>query len=148
MTHQDTPGGRWEWSSRAGGLSFKRAVARRIAPGECKVAGPSGQARGWLPVYPDDMSRTYILTERQASECLLSVDDVEFLFAEHARHLRIVPTRQANLFRLTPTRLVGTILAPSCRLVILPKMLVRSFATLLDIEADPDEFSGVADGRQ
>jgi hypothetical protein len=92
------------------------------------------------------MSRTYILVERRRSECVLSPDDVEFLIEKHGTHLRIVPTRQPNLFRITPTRLVGTILAPDSRLVLLPKLPLRSFATLLDIETGADAFTGIAHG--
>jgi len=78
------------------------------------------------------------LTERYCTECRLSGEDVDFLLAAHGTHLRIVPTRQRSLFRVTPTRFVGVIAAPRCRLLIRPKVPLRALFHLLDPQTDLD----------
>src|SRR5207302_1539909 len=81
---------------------------------------------------------TLVLTERRPAECRLAPDDLDFLLASHANHLHIVPTRQREVYRLTPTRYVGVIAAPTCRLVIRPKVPLRSLLHLLDPDTDAD----------
>jgi 5-methylcytosine-specific restriction endonuclease McrBC regulatory subunit McrC len=88
--------------------------------------------------------RTLLLTERQATRCSLPGDDLDYLLAHHAKHLQIVPTHDNGVFVLRPTRLVGLIVAPSCRLVIRPKLPLRSFAFLLDAEDDLQSHAGSA----
>src|SRR5690242_15578877 len=75
---------------------------------------------------------TLRLTERVAVEGRLTPDDVDFLLAAHRAHIRVVPTRQRDHYRLTPAGHVGTIVAPHCRLLIRPKIPVRSLFHLLD----------------
>jgi 5-methylcytosine-specific restriction enzyme subunit McrC len=75
---------------------------------------------------------TFRLTERTTAECRLTPDDVDFLLEAHRAHIRIVPTRQRDLYRLTPTGHVGTIVAPHCRLLIRPKIPLRNLFHLLD----------------
>jgi 5-methylcytosine-specific restriction enzyme subunit McrC len=75
---------------------------------------------------------TYQLTERTTAECRLTPDDVDFLLAGHRAHLKLVPTRQRDLYCLTPAGHVGTIVAPYCRLLIRPKIPVRNLFHLLD----------------
>ncbi len=82
--------------------------------------------------------RTLTLTERRCTECRLSGQDVDFLLSAHGSHLRIVPTRQRSLFRVTPTRFVGVIAAPGCRLLIRPKVSLRALFHLLDPQTDAD----------
>jgi 5-methylcytosine-specific restriction enzyme subunit McrC len=90
--------------------------------------------------------RTLTLTERHCTECRLSGEDVDFLLAAHGTHLRIVPTRRRSLFRVTPTRFVGAIAAPGCRLVIRPKVPLRALFHLLDphtdLDIDTEPFAG------
>jgi 5-methylcytosine-specific restriction enzyme subunit McrC len=81
--------------------------------------------------------QTLLLTERCRAEHPLSGDDLEFLLAEHAHHLHIVPTRRPAVYRLTPTRFIGLLVAPTCRLVIQPKIPLRSLYHLLDPSALP-----------
>jgi 5-methylcytosine-specific restriction enzyme subunit McrC len=81
---------------------------------------------------PADSVPTFRLTERVAADCPLSPDDVDFLLSAHRAHLRLVPTRQRDVYRLTPTGHVGTIAAPGCRLLIRPKIPLRSLFDLLD----------------
>jgi 5-methylcytosine-specific restriction enzyme subunit McrC len=87
--------------------------------------------------------QTLLLTERRCAEHTLSGDDLEFLLAEHAHHLRIVPTRRPSVYRITPTRYVGLLVAPRCRLVIRPKIPVRSLYHLLDPSAVPPDVTAV-----
>jgi 5-methylcytosine-specific restriction enzyme subunit McrC len=75
---------------------------------------------------------TFRLTERVAADCRLTPDDVDFLLAAHRAHVKLMPTRQRDVYRLTPTGHVGTIVAPGCRLVIRPKIPVRNLFYLLD----------------
>jgi 5-methylcytosine-specific restriction enzyme subunit McrC len=86
---------------------------------------------------------TLLLTERLRAECSLSGEDLEFLLAEHGHHLHIVPTRRPSVYRLTPTRLVGLLVAPTCRLVIRPKIPLRSLYHLLDPSATPPAVTSV-----
>ncbi len=75
---------------------------------------------------------TYRLTERVTVECRLTVADVEVLLAEHRAHLRLAPAGAPGCYRLTPTGHVGVIVAPSCRLVIRPKVPLVNLFHLLD----------------
>ena len=87
--------------------------------------------------------QTLLLTERRCAEHTLSGADLDFLLAEHAHHLRIVPTRRPSVYRLTPTRYVGLLVAPGCRLVIRPKIPLRSLYHLLDPAAVPPAVTAV-----
>lgn len=78
------------------------------------------------------MSRTYVLKERVARACRLVPADVEFLLADHRAHVRLAPTGRRGTYRVTPAGHVGVIVAPSCRLVIRPKVPVRNLFHLLD----------------
>jgi 5-methylcytosine-specific restriction enzyme subunit McrC len=78
------------------------------------------------------LPHTYLLTERKTSLCRLASADVEFLLAEHAAHVQCAPTGRRGCFRLTPSGHVGTIICPSCRLVIRPKIPLHNFFYLLD----------------
>lgn len=80
--------------------------------------------------------RTLLLTERRPSECHLPEEAVAFLQEHHAAHLRLAPARGGRVV-LTPTRLVGLIVAPGVRLVVRPKLPLQSFAQLLDPEGQP-----------
>jgi 5-methylcytosine-specific restriction enzyme subunit McrC len=76
--------------------------------------------------------RTVRLTERVPADCRLTAADVAFLLAGHRRHLEVVPAGRRGWFRLTPRGRVGVIVAPSCRLVIAPKIPLRNILYLLD----------------
>jgi 5-methylcytosine-specific restriction enzyme subunit McrC len=119
------------------------AAARETRP---STSGPT-RAAGFQPAqktcrletgttgYNHQMN-TLILTERQTDECRLDDKDLEFLLTAHGSHLRIVPTRRRDIYRVTPTRLIGTIGAPATRLVIRPKLPLRSLFHLLDPETE------------
>src|SRR5712671_289324 len=76
--------------------------------------------------------RTILLTERCASICRLALADVDFLLAQHRSHLEVLPTRRRGRYRLTPTGHVGILVTPNGRLVIRPKVSMRSLFHLLD----------------
>jgi 5-methylcytosine-specific restriction enzyme subunit McrC len=86
---------------------------------------------------------TFRLTERTAADCPLTPDDVDFLLTAHRAHVKLVPTRQRDVYTLTPTGHVGTLVAPHCRLLIRPKIPVRNVFYLLD----PDGSVPVAEDR-
>jgi hypothetical protein len=76
--------------------------------------------------------QTLVLTERTPAACRLSPADVDFLLAEHRGHVEVLPTRRRGRYRVTPAGHVGVIVAPHTRLVIRPKVPVRSLFHLLD----------------
>jgi 5-methylcytosine-specific restriction enzyme subunit McrC len=76
--------------------------------------------------------RTLTLTERRPRECRLAPADVEFLLAQHRTHLNLLPTAQRGRYRLTPRGYAGVIVAPTCRLLIRPKVPLQSLFYLLD----------------
>lgn len=83
------------------------------------------------------MRHTYFLRERTPADCALSPEDVEFLLERHRAHLRVLPTGQPGIFRLTPAGHVGTLLTPHCRLVIRPKIPLDHLYRLLDPRISP-----------
>lgn len=76
--------------------------------------------------------RTILLRERTPATCRLAPADVDFLLAEHAHRIALQPTAHRHRYRLTPGHHVGTIIGPSCRLVIRPKIPVTNLFALLD----------------
>jgi 5-methylcytosine-specific restriction endonuclease McrBC regulatory subunit McrC len=76
--------------------------------------------------------RTLLLTERVATECRLTAEDVHFLLAGHRAHVELLPTRHRGRYSLTPTGHVGTIVGPNVRLVIRPKIPLSNLFHLLD----------------
>src|SRR5439155_6114159 len=105
----------------------------RVAATDASVKGGADNAeagRSRMDLGPALCS--FRLTERTAAECRLTPDDVDFLLAAHRAHVRLTPTRQRDVYRLTPGGHVGTIVAPSCRLLIRPKIPVRNLFYLLD----------------
>jgi 5-methylcytosine-specific restriction enzyme subunit McrC len=81
---------------------------------------------------PIRQRRTFLCTERGAIECRLTPADVDFLLAGHRAHLELTPTGHRGRYRLTPTGHVGIIVAPTCRLVIRPKIPIADLFHLLD----------------
>jgi 5-methylcytosine-specific restriction enzyme subunit McrC len=77
-------------------------------------------------------ARTFILQERRATICRLARQDVEFLLAEHRAHVELLPTGRRGYYWLTPRGHVGTIVGPTCRLLIRPKIPIESLFYLLD----------------
>src|SRR5438105_3077050 len=76
--------------------------------------------------------RTLLLTERARRVCRLAPDDVAFLTAHHAAHFELLPTGRRDVYSLTPGGFVGVVTAPSCRLVVRPKIPLANLFFLLD----------------
>jgi 5-methylcytosine-specific restriction enzyme subunit McrC len=81
---------------------------------------------------PTPPPRTIWLKERVSRECRLPPADVAFLLGEHRTHLEIAGTGRRGYYRLTPAGHVGTIVGPSRRLVIRPKIPLTNLGHLLD----------------
>src|SRR5438105_2539325 len=88
---------------------------------------------------------TFHLIERRPSECRLPSEDAAFLVERHGAHLQLLPARQAGVYRIRPTRLVGVLTTPHCRFIIRPKLPLRSFAFLLDPDNLPEQRSSARD---
>jgi 5-methylcytosine-specific restriction enzyme subunit McrC len=86
---------------------------------------------------PAPPRRTLLLRERTATECRLAAEDVAFLLARHRTHLELLPAGRRGRYRLTPAGYVGTLTAPTCRLVIRPKLPLHNLFYLLDPAAPP-----------
>lgn len=93
---------------------------------------------------PTRVRQTVTLTERTPAECPLAPADVRHLLEHHRAHLTVEATARTGLYRLTPTGHVGTVVGPSVRLVIRPKIPVESFLRLLDAEAPVPPFADSA----
>jgi 5-methylcytosine-specific restriction enzyme subunit McrC len=78
------------------------------------------------------LKASFTLTERSPTDCRLTTADVDFLLAEHRGHVELAPTPRRNHHRLTPLGHVGTIIGPTCRLLIRPKIPVENLFHLLD----------------
>ena len=76
--------------------------------------------------------RTIFLRERTPAECRLAPADAAFLLTDHATYITLQPTARRHRYRLTPGHHVGTIVGPSCRVIIRPKIPVTNLFALLD----------------
>jgi 5-methylcytosine-specific restriction enzyme subunit McrC len=76
--------------------------------------------------------QTITLMERKPTLCRLRQADVDFLLAEHSSHLELISSGRRGSYRCTPSSHVGVIAAPSCRIVIRPKIPMQSLFHLLD----------------
>ncbi len=81
--------------------------------------------------------RTLFLRERVPRECRLSRADVDLLLTDHHAHVEVVPTPRRGRYRLTPTGHVGTLVLPTRRLVIRPKVPLVNLFHLLDPTSPP-----------
>jgi 5-methylcytosine-specific restriction enzyme subunit McrC len=89
--------------------------------------------------------KTLFLRERVPRECRLSRADVDLLLANHRPHVEVVPTCRRGCYRLTPTGYVGTIVLPTRRLVIRPKIPLANLFHLLDPHHPPPIIDDRAD---
>jgi 5-methylcytosine-specific restriction enzyme subunit McrC len=81
--------------------------------------------------------RALTLTERVPLVCRLAPADVAFLLARHRRHVEVLPTGRAGRYRLTAAGHVGVVAAPTCRLVLQPKIPLRNVLYLLGPDVPP-----------
>jgi 5-methylcytosine-specific restriction enzyme subunit McrC len=79
-----------------------------------------------------DRVRTVVLTERVTRQVRLAPVDVEFLLARHRGHLDLRPAGHRHRYLVTPLGHVGVLVAPSCRLVIRPKVPLQNLLILLE----------------
>lgn len=86
---------------------------------------------------PTPPRRTLLLRERTPLECRLAAEDAAFLLARYRTHVELLPAGRRGRYRLTPAGYVGTITAPTCRLVIRPKLPLPNLFCLLDPAAPP-----------
>jgi len=89
--------------------------------------------------------RTLFLRERIPRECRLARADIDLLLTDHRRHIEVVPAQRRSRYRLTPTGHVGTILLPTRRLVIRPKIPLANLFHLLDPDYPPPIIDDRAD---
>jgi 5-methylcytosine-specific restriction enzyme subunit McrC len=75
---------------------------------------------------------TVVLTERRPTLCRLARRDVNFLLGRHHAHIELVPSEQRGYYRLSSRGRVGTIICPTCRLLIRPKIPLENLFYLLD----------------
>ncbi len=80
--------------------------------------------------------RTLVLTERVPHACRLRRDDADFLLHTQRGRLELLPTHQRHTYRLTSLGYVGVLVAPTCRIVVRPKIPLRNVFHLLDPDAD------------
>ena len=78
------------------------------------------------------MRHTLVLRERRPRPARLAPADVEFMLAQHAGRIDVVPTGRRGVLRLTPRGCAGVVAAPTRRLVIRPKIPLQSLFFLLD----------------
>src|SRR6516165_465258 len=90
-------------------------------------------------------SRPLYLRERRTRECRLARADADLLLAEHRPHVEVVPTGCRGRYRLTPAGHVGTIVLPTRRLVIRPKVPLVNLFHLLDPASPPPASEDRAD---
>jgi 5-methylcytosine-specific restriction enzyme subunit McrC len=76
--------------------------------------------------------RTLVLTERITRTIRLTPADIDFLLVHHRGHFEILPTTERHCYRLTSLGRVGVVVAPTCRLVIRPKIPLQNLFLLLD----------------
>jgi 5-methylcytosine-specific restriction enzyme subunit McrC len=76
--------------------------------------------------------RTLILTERTPHFARLTPADVAFLLEHHRGHVEVLPTGRRDRYRLTALGRVGVLVAPTCRLVIRPKVPLANLFAMLD----------------
>jgi 5-methylcytosine-specific restriction enzyme subunit McrC len=76
--------------------------------------------------------RTVVLTERRPALCRLARQDVDFLLGMHHAHVELGASERRGYYRLSSRGHVGTIICPTCRLLIRPKIPVENLFYLLD----------------
>jgi 5-methylcytosine-specific restriction enzyme subunit McrC len=80
--------------------------------------------------------RNLVLTERVPHIARLAPADAAFLAENHRRRIELLPTGRRDRYRLTALGCVGVLVAPTCRLVIRPKIPLTNLFAMLDPLAD------------
>ncbi len=76
--------------------------------------------------------RTLVLTERVPHLTRLAPADVAFLLDNHRGQVEVLPTGRRDRYRLTALGCVGVLMAPTCRLMIQPKIPLANLFAMLD----------------
>lgn len=76
--------------------------------------------------------RTLILTERTPHVTRLAPADVAFLLDHHRGRLEVQPTGRRDRYKLTALGCIGVLIAPTCRIVIRPKIPLTNVFAMLD----------------
>jgi 5-methylcytosine-specific restriction enzyme subunit McrC len=76
--------------------------------------------------------RTVVLTERIARPVRFAPADVAFLLTRHRGRIDVLPTWRRHRYRVTALGYAGVLVAPTCRLVIRPKIPLQNLFVLLD----------------
>src|SRR2546423_15710493 len=85
------------------------------------------------------MPRTIPLTERLPRTVRLRRADADFLLARHRAHVEVLPTTERGHYRLTALGVVGSVVAPTVRLWVRPKLPAVNLFHLIDPAAPPPE---------
>jgi 5-methylcytosine-specific restriction enzyme subunit McrC len=101
-----------------------------------------------MPITPEPPTRTVLLRERTPRVVRLHREDALFLAEHHTAHLDLLPAGPKQLWRITPRGVAGVILAPRCRLIVRPKVPLRSLFFLLDPQAPPAGVGAVEPERE
>lgn len=76
--------------------------------------------------------RTLVLTERVSHVARLPPADVAFLLEQHRGRVEVLPTGRRDCYRVTALGCAGVLVAPSCRIVIRPKIPLANLYAMLD----------------
>src|SRR5579859_8139596 len=76
--------------------------------------------------------RTLVLTERVPHIARSLPADVAFLLAQHRGRVEVLPTGRRDRYRMTALGCAGVLIAPSCRIVIRPKIPLANLYAMLD----------------
>jgi 5-methylcytosine-specific restriction enzyme subunit McrC len=76
--------------------------------------------------------RTLVLTERVPHVGRLAPADVAFLLEQHRGRVEVLPTGRRDRYRVMALGCVGVLIAPSCRIVIRPKIPLANLYAMLD----------------
>ncbi len=83
-----------------------------------------------MPSLPEP--RSLVLTERVPHIARLTPPDVAFLLDNHRAHIEVLPTGRRDRYRLVALGCAGVLVAPTCRLVIRPKVPLANVFDMLD----------------
>lgn len=83
-------------------------------------------------MYFPSQQRTLILTERRPHVARLLPGDVAFLLEQQRGRLEVLPTGRRDRYRLTALGCAGVLTAPTCRIVIRPKVPLANVYAMLD----------------
>jgi 5-methylcytosine-specific restriction enzyme subunit McrC len=81
---------------------------------------------------PPFASRSLVLTERVPRRVRLSSTDIGLLLARYPGRFEIMPTQQRGMWQLTARGCAGTVVTPTVRITIRPKVSLENLLFLID----------------